>query len=440
MKILILTNLYPPNHAGTFDYRAQTVTEALKLRGHTVRILTSTHGAIGEQRVGEVERRLLLNGVYGHAPVARFGELKALEIHNHRVLAETIASFKPDLIHCYSLHGLSKSLVFALRNSRVPTVYDIADYWVAKDMKDDPWLSFWNRARGPFGAKFRRATLELTGARNRLDPLAPTRMMRGYDRIPELWGKSDGASSTANSISAFRFDRLYFSSQALKDATAEAGFRVNHGEVIYFGIDTQTYVGDLKAASGRLAKYLIVSQLDSRSGALTAVCALKMRRDRGSTTTLSIYGRGDSDYIAEMRSYIAAHQLPVEFLPVSNLARELPPVYRRHDALIYPAEWNEPFSSVPLEAMACGLPVIASAAGGVAELCRHGENALTYPAGDAGALAEQMELLEQDAKKRLELADAGQQEVLSRFNPSATVDKIENYLQTSLEVWSHTAS
>jgi glycosyltransferase involved in cell wall biosynthesis len=392
---------------------------------------------MGEQRVGEVERRLLLNGVYEHPPVTRFGELKALEIHNHRVLGEAIASFEPDLIHCYSLHGLSKSLVFALRNSRIPTVYDVADYWIAKEIQTDPWLSFWNRPRGPLGPMLRRTALELTGARHRVDPLAPTRLMRGYDRIPELWGKTDG---TANSISAFRFDRLYFSSQALKDATAEAGFRVNHAEVIYFCIDTQQYFGDLKPASAPFKKYLIVSQLDSQSGVLTAVQALKMRLDRGGTATLSIYGRGDSNYIAEIRSYIATNELTVEFLPVSNLARELPPVYRRHDALIYPAEWNEPFSTVPLEAMACGLPVIASAAGGVAELMRHGENALTYPAGDAAALADQMELIEQDPKKRGALADTGQQEVLSKFNQSATIDKIENYLQTSLEVWAHTAS
>lgn len=439
MKILILANLYPPHHAGTFDYRCQTIAEALKLRGHAIRVLTSNHGLMNEQRGGEVERRLHLNGVYGHAPVSRLAELKATEVHNHEMLREVIASFKPDLIHCFSLRGLSKSLIFALRNSRIPTVYDIADGWLAEDLRSDPWLRFWNQTNGSIAERLHRTMLEISGSRNRLDALAPTRMMKGYERLPQVYGK-DTRRVEPNSISAFRFDRLYFCSQALKDATAEAGFRVNHAEVIHPGISTQNFVGDVKPASASLAKFLMVPHLDSRSGALTAVKAFKRVREKHAQTTLSIHGQGDSEYIAEIRSFIAIHQLPVEFLPISNIGRDLPAIYRRHDALIYPVEWNEPFSLVPLEAMACGLPVIGAAAGGASELFRHGENALTYPSGDDAALALQMELLREQPELRRRIAETAQQEVLSKYNETAVMDKIENYLQTSLEVWAHTAS
>jgi hypothetical protein len=41
MKILVLTNLYPPHHAGTFDNHCQTVTESLRLRGHSIGIRSS---------------------------------------------------------------------------------------------------------------------------------------------------------------------------------------------------------------------------------------------------------------------------------------------------------------------------------------------------------------------------------------------------------------
>jgi hypothetical protein len=61
MKILVLTNLYPPHHAGTFDLRCESVVNNLKLRGHQVRVLTSTHGMNMQQQGGEVERRLTLN-------------------------------------------------------------------------------------------------------------------------------------------------------------------------------------------------------------------------------------------------------------------------------------------------------------------------------------------------------------------------------------------
>jgi glycogen synthase len=437
VKILVLSNLYPPHHAGTFDFRCQTITEGLKLRGHAVKVLTSNHGMTGEQRSPEVDRRLFLNGAFGHPTVTRLREVKTLEIHNHAVLRESIADFKPDLIHCYSLHGLSKSLIFSLRSARVPTVYDIADDWVSQGVKEDPWLAFWNGN----GGGFLRTIMELAGQRSRVDPIAPTRMMKGYDRVPQLWGKArEIGHREANSISAFRFDRLYFCSQALKDATSDAGFRVNHAEVIHFGIDTQNFLGDVKPATTPLAQFLIVAQLNAKSGALTAVQAFKEFRDAGGKGNLGIYGQGDSQYIAEIRSYAATHQLAVEFLTVSNLARDLPSLYRRHDALIYPIEWNEPFSTIPLEAMSCGLPVIGSLSGGAAELLRHGENALTFTPGDAAGLAQQMELLQRDSKLRTRLADTAQQEVLSKYNHTAMMDRIENYLQTSLEVWAHAAS
>ena len=86
MKILILNNLYPPHHAGSFDLRCQGVTEALRKRGHVLRVLTSNHGVGDEQRDPEIERRLVLNGVFDHPLITGYGGLRELEECNHSVL------------------------------------------------------------------------------------------------------------------------------------------------------------------------------------------------------------------------------------------------------------------------------------------------------------------------------------------------------------------
>ena len=91
MKILVLTNLYPPHHAGTFDHRCASVTESLRLRGHQMLVLTSTHGMRAEQRDGHVERRLFLNGVFGHPHLTKFNEMKSLEVHNSAAVMELAA-------------------------------------------------------------------------------------------------------------------------------------------------------------------------------------------------------------------------------------------------------------------------------------------------------------------------------------------------------------
>ena len=186
VKILVLTNLYPPHHAGTFDFRCQSIAEALQKRGHEVSVLTSNHGMNTEQRDQEIERRLHLNGVHGHPSIKGFRELAHLEQANHQVLRESIASFEPDLIHVFSLEGLPKSFIFALRHAQVPTVYDVADYSLMAGLLRDPWLRWWNRKPAPLLGGLWRACLELCGQRRRFDKSAPTRMMVGYDRLPAL--------------------------------------------------------------------------------------------------------------------------------------------------------------------------------------------------------------------------------------------------------------
>jgi len=435
VKILVLTNLYPPHHAGTYDLRCQSVTETLRLRGHPVLVVTSNHGLNTEQRDEEIHRRFLLNGAFGHPLATGYREVQRIEEHNHRILQEAIADFQPDLVHVWSLRGLSKSLIFGLRNSRLPTVYDIADRWLAEDLRADPWLRWWNAP----GSNLLRRSLELAGQRNRFDATAPTRMIKGLERIPEVYGPPEVvANVTPDSISSLRFDRLYFCSRALKQATQETGLRVSHGEIIYPGISMQLFVGDVKPVSAPLNKLLVVGRLNEESGLMTAVQALLQARQGKSQLALSIYGRGETDYISQLRSFVVQNSLPVEFLTVSNQNRDLAAVYRQHDALLYTAEWEEPFAVTPLEAMACGLPVIGANVGGARELLRHGENALTYTPGDAPELAARIQELQMQPALRCQLAETAQAEVQSKYNETTVVDQIENYLNTSIEVWQHT--
>ena len=434
MRILVIVNLFPPLHAGTFDFRCECVCNLLQKRGHEIKVLTSRYGLNQEQRDPYIERRLILNGRFDAPLVTGYGEMKEIEAHNNEVVRETIANYLPELIYVWSLQGLSKSIIFTLRNTKIPTVYDVADDWMSSGIKEDPWLHWWNCDKPGIAAGLMRASLEASGQRDRISEAIPTRMMKGYERVPELYGKR-ADNVQPGSISAFHFDRLYFCSQALKQEAEQAGFRIGHAEVIYPGIATEKFWNEPKPVGNTPKKFLIVSRLSAGSGVMTALQALKLARDHEVHASLSVYGRGESEQMAQLKSYVIQQSLPVEFLTVSNQQKDLAQVYRQHDAFIYCAEWDEPFALTPLEAMASGIPVVAAKSGGVRELLRAGENGWAYKPGDALELASRIQEVQMQPALRAQILENAQSEVMMRYSESYMLDQVENYLQTTIEVW-----
>jgi glycosyltransferase involved in cell wall biosynthesis len=77
--------------------------------------------------------------------------------------------------------------------------------------------------------------------------------------------------------------------------------------------------------------------------------------------------------------------------------------------------WYEPFGIVPLEAMACGVPVVASAVGGLVDTVVHGVTGLHVPPRSPDRIAGALdELLSNEALRR-SLGEAGARRARSRY-------------------------
>ncbi len=90
-------------------------------------------------------------------------------------------------------------------------------------------------------------------------------------------------------------------------------------------------------------------------------------------------------------------------------------LFHRCDLFVLPTR-GDTFAQVLLEAMASGLPVVASAVGAIPEVVVHGETGLLVPAGDAEGLFAAVEALLQDPELRRQMGQAGRERVRERFN------------------------
>jgi len=77
-----------------------------------------------------------------------------------------------------------------------------------------------------------------------------------------------------------------------------------------------------------------------------------------------------------------------------------------------------------MEAMACGLPVVASDLSGIPELVEDGRTGILVPPGDAEALADALVRLAGDAGLRARMGEAGTQKVLAEFDLRANARRL----------------
>lgn len=400
MKILVISNLYPPHEIGGYEIRCRDVIERLRAAGHEIRVLTSQHHVEGRKQESQphVSRRLRIHGMYGH-PWLAIHNLRKLEQHNHLVLQEEIAQFQPELVHVWNMGGISKSLLLRLEAGKIPVVYDVSDHWIARSLKADVWLGWWNRPRHPMVKLFVQAAGKL---------LAQKVPVASWDQL--------------------KFSRMYFCSAFMRDLTASRGWPVSHASIIHCGIDTTAFAQ--KKNHQTFSRLMWVGRLAEDKDPQTAVRALAACSDK--SLTLDLYGHGDAEYIKNLDSEIEQLGLRNRVKRLSATAAEMKQLYAQYDALLFTSNWGEPFALTPLEAMASGLPVITSLDGGQIELAKDNENSLIAEADNPSLYAKRIADLASSVSLRETISANGLSEVREKFDIAVITSQIEEFLLASL--------
>jgi len=106
-------------------------------------------------------------------------------------------------------------------------------------------------------------------------------------------------------------------------------------------------------------------------------------------------------------------------------------VLENSDVFLLPSE-TESFGLAALEAMSCGLPVVASRVGGLPEVIANGEHGLLHPVGDIGGMVASVRKLLEDAAYYQRMSAAARRSVEEKWKREPMVDRYEAYYRRVL--------
>lgn len=208
----------------------------------------------------------------------------------------------------------------------------------------------------------------------------------------------------------------YFSNESVTKAYGDGG------EVCYLGIDVSLFPylnRDRKPFVMGLGAFFPHKRPDTAIRTLAELPA-------GQRTPLVWVGNmGNQAYVAEMKRL--ATSLSVDFQPRERVSHiELIELLNTATCLLYTSEL-EPFGFAPLEANACGLPVVAVAEGGIRETVIDGKNGLLAPR-DPTQLATAVTRLLTDPALHQRLSEQGCAWVTEAWNTQTAIDRLESAL------------
>ncbi|MBS0343569.1 MAG: glycosyltransferase family 4 protein [Proteobacteria bacterium] len=381
MKILFITNLYPPNAIGGYERLCHAVASALAL-GNTVTVITSTYGkSVSIQTKQSVQQVLqLLVGKTIYEGFEGSEERRNLiNRSNAYFVDEVINRVNPDVIYCWSLHGLNASIFEPIMASNRPTVLMLTDNW---------FVPMWRHL---------------------------SEAMRASERLSAIFGSQYMRQYYLESGVRFRRDEVIHNGVSLSDSPDER-FRDRHFLV-----------------AGGEFRILFAGRIVPVKGVHTAVEALIQLTNTPSTHelkySLSLIGdQSDKGYLDSLREMARsggcgdALQL-MESVPPDELFE----MFQSYDCLVFPSTY-EPFALTLILALDAGIPTIATAVGGNVEIVSDQESGLLMPVEDASCLAQQIERLSVDAELRCSLSRGGRK-AASEFSFNRMIAQTELTLE-----------
>ena len=384
MRILIVSNLYPPKVLGGYEIACAKVADALVARGHDVTVLTSTTEVPHADDPPWVRRHLVTH--WFHPIGTRDGPLTEWRIHrascadfgNSAQLIATLRSFRPDLCYVWNPLGVAGgALLGAINASRVP--------WTLHLMDNVP---------EPIANNMPPHVLSVFGG-----------------RLSDLF-----APATVISMSEHLLDEI----------AESVGLRfVEPVEIIPGWFDRPCSRPHLPYMRDGVARFVAAGTLQSHKGVELIIAAAGRLNREGVRLKVDFYGGGDVGPLVALANASGAGAVVAIHGPRSQA--ELFDIYAESDAFLFPTWEREPFGFAPVEAAGCGTPPIMTQQCGAAERLVGDVHCIKIDR-DIDALAEAMRRVARGEVDLARMGRAGAAVVRQDMSFARCMDRIEAVL------------
>lgn len=384
MKILQINSLFAPRRFGGAEVFLERLSAELVVRGHEVQVacLSPTPA---RQDCGPVQvQELPLRNVYWPFDGQPQSALRKAVWHGRNSFGSgsradidaLVEREQPDLVHTHNLSGLTTAVWKAVRLRGIPLVHTIHDY------------ALLCTSHTMFRSEHNCAA-QCLGCRVIAYP------KRAHSQ----------AVSAVVGVSGFVLERHlqhgYFS-QARTHV-------IPNGNP---GVHAQAEA--VPRASGRKLRVGYLGRLAPSKGVELMLESLAPLAPHQCDVVVA--GSGEASYEARLKHRFAG--AGVQFLGQVRAHEFLPSV----DVLVVPSLWHEPFGLVLCEAISAGVPVVASAVGGIPEVIKHGQCGLLFDRADGAALRAHVHELATHPCRRQELSDHCRQHA-AEHDFARTVDR-----------------
>jgi glycosyltransferase involved in cell wall biosynthesis len=223
-------------------------------------------------------------------------------------------------------------------------------------------------------------------------------------------------------------DAVYSSSDCSADWCArEYGIRREEITILHTGVDTRLF-RPLEIPKASRPTVIFVGKMTRTKGIdllVEAACRLARRYP---DLRVQMIGRGEEAHIESLRQVARTAGLP-DLLDIKGFVepQDLPAYLSAAHVFAGPSVYEGGPGFVYLEAMACGLPVVACLGSGATEVVMHEETGLLIPPGDLPALTDALDRLLADPKRCHAMGKRARQSVVMNADSNLCIRKLEAF-------------